>query len=232
MRIPSGGLAAAVLSLGLLAVACGGDAEEDATPGPSTSPSASSAPTPAATPTPESDGYLPVPSGVSLTTPGERLDLKESAVAAWQPRQDLVGVVDVAVTRVERTTVQASLTGFDLGEEEQRSTPYFVRASVANVGETDLGARQVPLYFLDGTGVLVAPTGVARDFKACPGSTLPAVFAPGDETRTCLIFLVPKDTTLQSIMFRPPEGVVPLQWTGQVTAPKASATKGKGRDRR
>lgn len=168
------------------------------------------------TPTP-SDGYLPVPSGVTLTEPGTRLELKESAVAAWAPRQDLVGVVDVAVTRIEETTVQASLAGFDLTGDEQRSTPYFVRAKVANVGATDLGARQAPVYFLDDRGVLIAPTGVARDFEACPGSILPAVFAPGDETTTCLIFLAPEGATLQSIMFRLPEGVVPLQWRGKVT---------------
>lgn len=137
-------------------------------------------------------------------------------MAAWLPRQDLVGVVEVAVTRVEETTVQESLAGFDLGRDEQRSTPYFVTTKVTNVGETDLGARQLPLYFLDDRGALVLPTGVARDFEPCPGSTLPAVFAPGESTRSCLIFLAPEGSSLQSITFRPPEGVVPLRWTGEV----------------
>jgi hypothetical protein len=214
----------AVLPLALLAAGCGGgDADPSTDADPSPSATASGTPTPEPTlstlpTTAAADGYLPVPSGVTLTKPGTRLELKETAVAAWAPRQDLVGVVDIAVTRIDETTVQASLAGFDLKGDEQRSTPYFVRAKVTNVGETDLGARQVPLYFLDGRGVLLAPTGVARDFEECPGSTLPAVFAPGDETATCLIFLAPEGSTLQSIMFRPPEGIVPLQWTGKVTA--------------
>ena len=216
MGLRPSGIAAAVLGLGLLVASCSGEAEDDATPQPSPRPSSSGSATPS--PAPEPDGYLPVPAGVTLSEPGERLSLKDPAVVAWQPRQDLVGVVELAVTRIERTTVQASL-------------PYFVRARVGNVGETDLGGRQVPLYFLDGAGVLVAPTGVARDFEACPGSTLPGVFAPGEETSTCLIFLVPKDASLQSIMFRPPEGVVPLQWTGKVTSPRPAAVTRKGRER-
>ena len=229
MGLRPSGIAAAVLGLGLLVASCSGEAEDDATPQPSPRPSSSGSATPS--PAPEPDGYLPVPAGVTLSEPGERLSLKDPAVVAWQPRQDLVGVVELAVTRIERTTVQASLPGFDLDKQAKRSTPYFVRARVGNEGATDLGGRQVPLYFLDGAGVLVAPTGVARDFEACPGSTLPGVFAPGEETSTCLIFLVPKDASLQSIMFRPPEGVVPLQWTGKVTSPRPAAVTRKGRER-
>ena len=219
-RLPA--LTGAVLALALLVAACGGG-DPSATPASTTgtaSPSgqASDQPsTPSVATIAPLQSYLPVPSGVTLTEPGARMKLKESAVTAWEPRQGLVGVLDLTVTRIDETTVQASLAGFDLEGDEQRSTPYFVRARVANVGDTDLGGRQVPLYLLDSRGVLIAPTGVARDFAKCPDSTLPAVFAPGDESETCLIFLAPEGSELQSIMFRPPEGVVPLQWRGKVT---------------
>ncbi len=92
-----------------------------------------------------------------------------------------------------------------------------MQTEVTNVGETDLGARQLPFYVVDGRGLLVAPTGVAPDFEPCAGSTLPAIFAPGDRTTSCLIFLVPEGQELQSVMFRPPEGVAPLLWTGEPT---------------
>lgn len=211
--------------LALLSAGCsGGDDTSAPEASPSSSPSSSPSPT-AASPTPSGepdDGYLPVPDDVTLTEPGTRLDLKDTATVAWQPRQELVGVVDLKVTQVVETTVQASLAGFDLDGDEQRSTPYFVTTKVTNVGDTDLGARQLPVYFVDRRGVLVAPTGVARDFKACPGGVLPAVFAPGDRTTSCLIFLVPEGQELQSISFRPPEGVVPLWWKGPVTSLKAS----------
>ncbi len=225
MRARAAGLTGTIIALCLVSAACGGAEEEVAAPG-SPSPAASASPSGDPTdgeasesPTASAEAYLPTPDGVLLTRPGTQLKLRRTATAAWEPRQDLVGVVDVAVTRIAATTIQAALAGFDLSAEEQRATPYFVSSEVTNVGDTDLGARQLPLYFLDQRGVLVAPTGVARDFEACPGSTLPAVFAPGDAAESCLIFLAPEGSQLQSIMFRPPEGVVPLQWRGRVTEP-------------
>jgi hypothetical protein len=235
-RLTAAGLALAVLAL----AGCGGDDEPTTAPtaspepttGATTEPAPTATDTPSTTPDPD-EGYLPTPAGTSLTRPGARLDLRQDAVAAWLPRQDLVGVVELAVTRIEQTTVQASLAGFDLDGEAQRSTPYFVRAKVTNVGDTDLGERQLPLYFLDDQGGLVAPTGVAPDFEPCPGSVLPADFGPGDSTSSCLIFLVPPGAGLQAITFRPPEGVMPLQWRGaaQALGEAAPRDRGDGRDR-
>lgn len=230
MRTRPGGLtrtAAAAAALALLAAGCSGGDEDSPSSTSEASPTASPTPGPDPSAEPDAEGYLPAPEGVELTEPGTRLDLKDSAVIAWQPRQDLVGVVDVAVTRIDETTVQASLAGFDLDADDQRSTPYFVKLKVTNVGDTDLGARQLPVYFLDSSGVLVAPTGVARDFEACPGGVLPGTFAPGDRTTSCLIFLVPEGKALQSITFRPPDGVVPLWWKGPITSLGSGGKKDK-----
>lgn len=214
--------AAAAAALVLLAAGCSGGDDDSPSGSTEAGPTASPTAGPTSSDQPDDEGYLPVPDGVTLTEPGTRLALKDTATVAWQPRQELVGVVDLKVTSIAETTVQASLAGFDLDADEQRSTPYFVTMKVTNVGDTDLGARQLPVYFLDNTGVLVAPTGVARDFKACPGGVLPGTFAPGDRTTSCLIFLVPEGKTLQSITFRPPDGVVPLWWRGPVAPLKAS----------
>ena len=160
--------------------------------------------------------YLPVPGGRELTPPGTELRFKEPALAAWTPRQGLVGVVGVQVQRVERTTVARSLAGYELTPEESASTPYFVTVKVGNGGDTDLGGRQLPVYVVDSEDRLVAPTGIDPAFEPCPGSVLPAVFAPGETTRSCLIFLVAPGAELAQVMFRPPEGVVPITWTGKV----------------
>lgn len=165
---------------------------------------------------PADPAYLPVPDGLELTPPGTELGFKEPALAAWTPRQDLVGVVGVQVQRVERTTIAASLAGYELTPEESASTPYFVTVKVGNGGDTDLGGRQLPVYVVDSEQRLVAPTGIDPAFEPCPGSVLPAVFAPGDETRSCLIFLLTRGAELEQVMFRPPEGVVPITWTGKV----------------
>lgn len=212
--------------------ACGGGSDEPAaktstTPATSSPTSSMSSGPGTATEAPLTS-YLPTPDGVTLTEPGSQLALKESAVVAWTPRQDLVAVVDVAVTRIEQTTVKQSLARFDLSDAERASTPYFVRTVVTNAGETDLGARQLPVYLLDSAGSLVAPTGLARDFAPCAGSTLPAVFAPADRAQSCLVFLVPEGLDVQSVMFRPPEGVVPITWNGKVRPLESDKPGGKG----
>lgn len=182
-----------------------------------------------------STDYLPVPDGVELTEPGSEMDLKDDAVVAWRPRQDVVGVLDLSVGRLEETTVERSLAGFRLSADVRESTPYFVRAVVTNDGDSDLGGRQVPLYAIDSSGRLIEPTGVDNDFADCPDGVLPAIFAPGDRARTCLIFFVPPGASLESVMFRPPEGVVPLTWSGEIRifgerTPRTKRSKDDGGD--
>lgn len=226
--------------LGALLAGCAGGAADQPgqdTTAPQTGTASPTAPDTAGTtdPTDPTDpidpaDYLPVPDGVELTEPGTELSFRDGAFAAWQPRQDLVGVVGVTVLKVEQTTVKKSLQGFDLDPAAAASTPYFVSTLVGNGGETDLGGRQLPFYVVDSDGRLVPPTGVDQAFEPCPGSVLPAIFAPGDRARSCLIFLVPSGAELASVMFRPPEGVVPLTWTGKVKQLGAAGdTKGRGK---
>ncbi|MCW2813055.1 MAG: hypothetical protein JWN84_510 [Nocardioides sp.] len=235
-RRPHAAVLAATLVAGLL-VGCGGPDEPDDAAGattPAPSSSSTDSPTDAST-TSESpsegadpSAYLPVPAGVELTPPGTSLPLKKGAFVAWNPRQDLVGVVGLEVRRVEQTTVKKSLRGFQLDEQAKASTPYFVTSEVGNGGDTDLGGRQLPLYVVDTEGRLVPPTGVDQGFDPCPGSVLPAIFAPGDTATSCLIFLVPEGAELASVMFRPPEGVVPITWTGTVKDLGEPTTRNSG----
>jgi hypothetical protein len=204
-----------------LVAACGGGSDDGgAEPASSPSSDATASDSPTASTGPAAGGdpaaYLPAPQGVELTAPGTALRLRDSAYVAWTPRQDLVGVVGLKVLEVRRTTVAESLQGFRLDPTEAASTPYFVSTVVGNGGDTDLGGRQLPIYAVDSEDRLVPPTGVDRAFEPCPGSVLPPIFAPGDTARSCLIFLVPAGAELVSVMFRPPEGVVPITWTGRI----------------
>jgi len=206
---------AGALTAALAFAGCGGDDSDGTTEG---------GPEPSETTT-AVDGteaaYLEAPEGVELTEPGTELGLGESAVAAWTPRQDLVGVVEVAVSAVERGTIARDFQGYSLDEASQTATPYFVRAEVTNDGDTDLGERRLPLYLVDDTGRLVEPSPVdeaTNTFAPCPRAVLPAVFAPDDEAETCLVYLVPSGASFDVVMFRPPEGVVPITWAGEPTA--------------
>jgi len=221
---------AGLLAASLLLTACSDDsAEPDADGGgsPTSSPGSASA---SATP------YLPVPEGVELTPQGTELRVGEEAVVAYEPRQGQVGVLGIEVDRLERTTFKESFSGWQLDAATRKSNPYFVRATVRNAGETDLGGRPVPLYIVDGRNTLIEPSSFASRFDPCPSAPLPKKFGPGKETDVCLVYLAPAKGDLTAVSFRPQQEFNPITWTGKLQPVrkagkqgKAGTGKGKGR---
>jgi hypothetical protein len=177
--------------------------------------------------------YLPVPDGVELTEPGSQLAVGDQAVVAYQPRQDLVGTLAIQVTALERTTIKSQFSAWKLSAEQEASTPFFVRARVKNVGDTDLGGRRVPLYIVNDQNVLVESTPFASSFEPCPSTPLPKKFGPGAKADVCLVYLAPDHGDLVAVSFRPEETFNPITWTGDVVkyvAPKPDkkGAQGKG----
>jgi hypothetical protein len=190
----------------------------------STSSSASESPSGSATPSEsasssastEATPYLPVRDGVDLTAQGSELAVGDHAVVAFEPRQDEVGVLDIKVTRLEKTTFEKSFSGWQLDATTRKSNPYFVHATVQNVGGTDLGGRKVPLYIVDGRNTLIEASDFASTFRPCPSKPLPRGFENGDRTKVCLVYLSPRDGELTAVSFRPTEDFNPIIWTGEV----------------
>ena len=213
-------LVVAVLMVGLFA-GCGGNSSDPDDPPSETS--ASSSPEPSTTsPTTDESLYLPVPEGVELTAQGSDLAVGDSAVVAWEPRQDLVGVLDVTVTRLERTSFEESFEGWQLNAETRKSTPYFVKVSIENVGDTDVGGRDVPLYAVDATDTLIQASTFQANFFPCPGNgVFPEAFGPGEAKDLCLVYLVPDAGELTAVSFRPNQDFDPITWTGPIKKPKA-----------
>jgi len=205
-------VAAFLLTLGVLA-GCGGGGDDGNEPDGDDGPS----PTAETTPT-EEEPYLPVPEGVELTEPGSELTVGDPAIIAWQPRQNLIGVLDVAVTRLEKTTFAESFEGWDVKQEQkQKLTPYFVHSTVSNRGDTNLSGRLVPLYAEDSTNTLLEPTEFKDGaFKPCPGGTLPKGFSTNDTTDVCMVYLLGDGLDLTSITFRPTSTFDPITWTGKI----------------
>ena len=177
--------------------------------------------------------YLPVPDGVELTEQGSKLEVGQSAVVAYHPRQDQVGVLDIKVTALEKTTFEESFTGWKLDAATKKTNPYFVRATIKNVGETNLGGRPVPLYVVDGDNKLNEAWSFASTFKPCPSTPFPDQFKPGDKTKTCLVYLLPDKGQLTAVSFRPTQEFNPITWTGelqkyQAPKPKKSKKNNKG----
>lgn len=173
------------------------------------------APTPTPTEVPSATPYLPVPAGVELTQPGSQLDLEEHAVVAYRPRQGQVAVLDIVVTKLEKTSIE-DFSAWQLSDEQKKSTPYYVRVAVENVGDTDLGGRPVPLYVVNEENVLLESTPFASSYKPCPSTPFPEKFGPGARTSTCLVYLAPNRGELEAVSFRPEESFNPIVWDGEV----------------
>ena len=185
----------------------GSDGSSAATGASSSSSSASAKP------------YLPVPEGVDLTAQGSRLKVGDAAVVAYRPRQDQIGALDIRVTRLEKTTFRQSFKGWKLDAATMTTNPYFVHATVKNVGDTNLSGRPVPLYIVDGHNTLIEASTFASTFKPCPSTPFPAKFKPGASTKVCLVFLSPNKGDLTAVSFRPTQEFNPITWTGELQAP-------------
>ena len=221
-------LAPLAVAVALVLTGCSSSDGSSGTPGGGSSGSASSAAS--------GSPYLPVPSGVQLTTPGTRLSLGDHAVVAYHPRQDEVGALDIDVTELERTSIK-DFSAWQLSAAQRASTPYYVHAKVTNVGDTDLGGRPVPLYVVNEDDVLLESTPFASSFAPCPSTPFPKRFRPGDSARVCLVYLAPKHGRLVSVSFRPTESFNPITWSGDVVRHQPPARgskhgkKGHGRTR-
>lgn len=218
MKAPA--LALAVSAVLVLA-GCSSDGGSDSD-GPSSSATAAASATP----------YLPVPEGVTLTPPGSQLSVGDTATVAYEPRQDQVGALDITVTDLETTKIEA-FSAWQLSDAQKASTPYYVRATVENVGDTDLGGRPVPLYVVNEADVLLEATPFASSFKPCPSTPFPEKFGPGDTADVCLVYLAPDHGELEAVSFRPDETFNPITWTGEVVKyqpPKPEKKPAKSKD--
>lgn len=213
---------AGLLAAALLLTACSDDSGEPDADGSATSTSSPGSASASATP------YLPVPEGVELTPQGTELEVGEEAVVAYEPRQDKVGVLGIRVDRLEQTTFKESFKGWQLDKATRKTSPYFVRATITNEGETSLGGRPVPLYIVDGRNTLIEASSFASRFKPCPSVPLPKKFGPGKKAEVCLVYLAPDKGELTAVSFRPTQDFNPITWTGELRKVK-KAKQGQGK---
>jgi hypothetical protein len=222
-RLLRGPAAALLLAVALALTGCSGSGSSSPrsgtgtsgppTSGPNQSQSQSAQSTPSIPSTPNSS--LLVPQGVTVTPQGTSLSLGHAATVAWQPDQGAVAVIRLTVTRLERVPVSA-FRDFRLDRATRRSTPYFVRARVTNLGRSDLGGVPVPLYLLDHQHTLLQASTFQAQFPACPSRPLPSTFRPGSHATVCLVYFVPKHGKLVAMSFRPSQDYDAITWHGHV----------------
>lgn len=206
------------LTSALVLTACSGGEEDPADPAAG-SDAPGSASGSGSTSASAEEPYLPVPDGVELTAQGSELALGDKATVAYEPRQDEVAALDLTVTAIEKASFKL-FVGWKLEPDTLKTTPYFIRAKVKNIGETDLGGREVPLYAVDGENRLIKASTFKSTFKPCPSELLPKKFATGDSVKTCLVYLAPDKGEVVAAEFRPTEEFDQILWTGEITVPE------------
>jgi hypothetical protein len=199
----------AVLIAGsVLLTGCGGNTEK-----PTTKPSVT-------LPT----GNVDVPSGVTLTKAGSALKFGESANVAYEPNAERNSVLQLTVSAVQQGEI-ADLSSYVLDDRTKASTPYYVRVSVKNIGDGDVGQTPIPLWAVDNTNTLIQASSFTNAFTKCPSTALPTTFAPNATLSACLVYLVPNHGTLTGVSFRPLQAFAPIVWKGTVTPPAVKPTK-------
>ncbi|GAA5118259.1 hypothetical protein GCM10023339_30550 [Alloalcanivorax gelatiniphagus] len=189
--------------------------------------------TPPADQAPSDAPTSPTAVPASATAPGTALEHGASAVLAWQPARDLAGELELAVEQVAEQR-QSVFDGWIRDDAMTAARPYFVTVTLANVGDTDLGGQDVPLYLRDTDGALGALWTLGGDFTACQSGPLPVPFEAGTEAEMCLVYLVPDGGRIRDLVFQPTEGYDPITCTGEVQEPRKPArdagrtAKGRG----
>jgi hypothetical protein len=216
-------LLAVVLSLFLALSGCGGGSEPGAS---ENSASASASGDDNAEEAPTKKPYLPVPDGVELTAQGSELDVGDTAVVAYEPRQDQVAALEITVTALLDADFD-DFVGWKITSETRKTNPYFVEATVKNVGDTNLAGEGVPLYAVDGDNKLIEASTFQSTFKPCSQESFPKGFKTDDKGKFCLVYLAPDKGDLTAVSFRPVEDFDPITWTGKLEKTGADKQKGK-----
>lgn len=196
-------LVAALTVPALLLSACGGADDEE--------PRKASASPSVDLPT----GDVEVPSGTTLTKAGTELEFGKTATVAYEPNSAKGSVLALRVDSVRTGTI-ADFSGYQLDARTKQSRPYYVRVTVRNAGDGDLGRSPVPLLAVDSRDTLVQPSTFDNTFERCPSTPLPASFGAGKTYRGCLVYLIPAGGKVTAISYRPLQAFEPITWTGTI----------------
>ncbi|WP_426245373.1 hypothetical protein [Nocardioides sp. LHG3406-4] len=150
-------------------------------------------------------------SGATTTAAGTVLALGETGTVAWQVDARTQATADVTVVKVQRRGPSV-LSGWVPEDQVADTTPYFVRGSVVNAGETELGGAALPLYLRDASGVLTPAVTFGSDYPRCPSTPLPDPFAPGDTVDICLVYTLAPGADPDAMTFQPTSTDLGVTW--------------------
>lgn len=152
-----------------------------------------------------------VPAGVRLTKAGSALALGKPASVVYRPGDPAASAVTVTVKTVTKGSIK-DFRFFSLDAEAKSSTPFYVGITVKNEGPAGIAGGALPIYAHDSTNTNMPANVIVGTFKPCRPSTLPGSFAPGSSAELCMVYLLPKGRTLQTIDLQTDAQATPVTW--------------------
>lgn len=146
-----------------------------------------------------------------LTAPGSELRLGKTATVRFAANPEHTSVIDLEVVSVKKGKL-ADFRGFELSGSIKRSTFYYVKATVENVGKGDLSGRRLVLYGAVSDSLVVQPVEFASTFKPCDYRPLPKPFKKSEQAKLCMVMLAPKKGKLTEVQWRPSDNAEPISW--------------------
>ncbi len=153
-----------------------------------------------------------VPAGVTLTQGGTKLGVGRVAAVIYQVADKTRSVITVSVDKITKGDIAKDFRFFSLDDAAKASTPYYVTATVKNIGPAGLGGAPLPLYAHDSTNTISPPNELVGQFAPCPNGTLPKSFLPDATAKVCLVYLIPKGAKLQTIDMQTADLKTPVTW--------------------
>lgn len=153
-----------------------------------------------------------IPAGVTLTKGGAELGIGRVAAVIYQVADKTRSVVTISVDKVAKGDIAKDFRFFSLDDAAKASTPYYVTATVKNIGPAGLGGAPLPLYAHDSTNTISPPNELVGEFDPCPNGTLPKSFLPSATATVCLVYLIPKGATLRTIDLQTTDLKTPVTW--------------------
>lgn len=140
-----------------------------------------------------------VPQGVTIAPAGSKRALGRSATVVYQIEQRAASAITIVVSDVVEGDLARDFQFFNLPDEVKTSMPLYVHVRVRNDGPSGLGGVALPIYVRTSAGTVLPPNDVVGNFKPCPNPALPSSFLAGSKADLCLVFLVPKGSTAESV---------------------------------
>lgn len=151
-----------------------------------------------------------VPSGITLSEPGDPQKVGASTTVAYPDAQDEAGTALALGVGTVTTAPRRDLALFSIPEGMQ---PYYVSIMMANRGPAPASFPEGAPWWLHVSGDTLLPASSSASFTRCPGITVPEPLPAGQTVKGCVLFFVPKGTTVESVDFQPGDVTTAVRWT-------------------